>query len=283
MRALVLSGGGTRGIYQVGALKYLLKEKGLKYDLIIGTSIGSVNGGVIAQGEEHFDTLLDVWNSIEAGDVFSLKFPWGLNGIFGDSLFKGDLIQGLIAKYIDPRKIRAQGKIYVTNAVDRNSCKHRIFRSDDGSDIRKAIAASCAIPGIFPTVNMGGREYFDGGIMFNFLINYAFQMGVTEIDAISCCNWKFIDDVPGLSAYSPFFPRNVRTIFNAAQALYNGSMYQSDIRGELMSEINGVKLNIIRPSEKLHGALSFDRIDWKKAEELGYVDCKKYFDPDFKE
>jgi NTE family protein len=60
-KALVLSGGGTKGIFQVGALEYLLKEKGEHFRVICGVSSGALNAMMVAQGPDYFEKLKEIW------------------------------------------------------------------------------------------------------------------------------------------------------------------------------------------------------------------------------
>ncbi|HLO16838.1 MAG TPA: patatin-like phospholipase family protein, partial [Anaerolineales bacterium] len=88
IRALVLSGGGGRGAFHAGVYKYLMKSHKVNVDsnhagdwepqIIVGTSIGAVNGAAIAQGMSA-DQLVDVWKSLEEQDIQGL--PPGMHGI----------------------------------------------------------------------------------------------------------------------------------------------------------------------------------------------------------
>src|ERR1044071_3492881 len=88
IRALILSGGGGRGAFHAGVYKYLMKNHkgkvdpdhagGWKPQIIVGTSIGAVNGAAIAQGMSA-DQLVDVWKSLEEKDIQGL--PPGMRGI----------------------------------------------------------------------------------------------------------------------------------------------------------------------------------------------------------
>jgi NTE family protein len=98
VRALILSGGGGRGAFHAGVYKYLMKSHKLNVDsdhagawepqIIVGTSIGAVNGAAIAQGMSA-DQLVDVWKSLEEQDIQGL--PPGMRGIarwVAHSIFK---------------------------------------------------------------------------------------------------------------------------------------------------------------------------------------------------
>ena len=71
-RAIVLSGGGSKGAYQIGVWKALRKLK-IKYDIVTGTSIGSVNGIMMVQNEYHKASFL--WKNIGFNDIFDVEFP----------------------------------------------------------------------------------------------------------------------------------------------------------------------------------------------------------------
>src|SRR6266545_5775555 len=88
VRALILSGGGGRGAFHAGVYKYLMKNYKVNVDsdhagtwepqIIVGTSIGAVNGAAIAQGMSA-DQLVEVWKSLEEKDIQGL--PPGMRGI----------------------------------------------------------------------------------------------------------------------------------------------------------------------------------------------------------
>jgi len=69
MKGLVLEGGGAKGAFQIGSYK-ALKELGIKFDGIAGTSIGALNGALIAQGEE--ERAYEVWTQINTSRLFNL-------------------------------------------------------------------------------------------------------------------------------------------------------------------------------------------------------------------
>ena len=68
MRAIVLGGGGSLGAYQIGVWR-ALKELGYKYDMVIGTSIGAVNGALMAQGLGKYEYAKELWDNINIEDI----------------------------------------------------------------------------------------------------------------------------------------------------------------------------------------------------------------------
>ena len=68
MRALVLSGGGAKGSYQIGVWK-ALRQLGIKFDLVTGTSSGAINGALIVQGS--YFKALSIWNKLNFNNIFN--------------------------------------------------------------------------------------------------------------------------------------------------------------------------------------------------------------------
>ena len=67
-RALVLCGGGSLGSYEIGAWRFL-REKGMTFDIVTGTSIGAINGALVVTGE--FEKAETLWNTVEADHVIN--------------------------------------------------------------------------------------------------------------------------------------------------------------------------------------------------------------------
>ena len=99
--AFVLSGGGNLGVSQVGMLHALL-ERGIFPDAVVGTSVGALNGAVIATSPslEGVDRLTDVWSSVRVGEIFPggrLSRAWNVLSR-DDHLFSNEGLQALIER-----------------------------------------------------------------------------------------------------------------------------------------------------------------------------------------
>ncbi len=70
--ALVLSGGGAKGAFQVGAEKYAREVKGYHWDIIAGVSVGALNGSMLAMAK--YDRLFEIWNTISSDKVYTGGF-----------------------------------------------------------------------------------------------------------------------------------------------------------------------------------------------------------------
>lgn len=157
---LALSGGGHKGLAHAGVLQFL-EEQNIEIDVISGTSAGAIVGSLYAFGMKPIEILnffkkvkLFTWNHIsfrKAGLLDAEKFINYLDEIFGDL-----------------RLIDLDKEVYIS-ATDINTGRLKIFNRK--TQIKKAIAASSAFPGVFSPVSIDGRLYSDGGILNNFPVN----------------------------------------------------------------------------------------------------------------
>jgi predicted acylesterase/phospholipase RssA len=156
MLALVLSGGGLFGAWQAGAWSALAGS--LQPDLIVGASVGSLNGYLIAGGASP-DELRELW--LDPGFA---KFR--------------DL-QSNIRLMMSHYTLRTS---FALTATDLLRLKPRIFRDDQIT--WRHLAASCALPGVLPQIRIGGRLYSDGGLLNPLPVWAAVELGATRIVAL---------------------------------------------------------------------------------------------------
>ncbi|MBI4304920.1 MAG: patatin-like phospholipase family protein [Chloroflexi bacterium] len=186
--AFVLSGGGALGSVQVGVLDALIGS-GLRPDLIVGTSVGALNGAWLAAHPDPSGVrrLADLWRSLNVSRVFTggqrralLRLLLGRDHLFSD---KG--IRELVSRNIgDARFEDLEVPFYVT-ATDIESGELAVLHR---GPVLPAILASTAIPGIFPPVRLDGHQYVDGGILSHCSIETAWRCGATHIVVIECPN-----------------------------------------------------------------------------------------------
>jgi len=188
--ALVLAGGGVAGIsWELGVLRGLadadpaLAERILAADLVVGTSAGSSVGAQITSGtgldELYANQLrpesaeLDV--DVDQGALFA-SLTQALAGA-ADPAEAGRRLGALAlaATTVDPAARLAaidarlpakqwpDGRRLMLPAVDADSGELTVFTRESGVALVDAVAASCAVPGVWPPVAIGGRRYIDGG------------------------------------------------------------------------------------------------------------------------
>ena len=185
-RALVLSGGGARGAYQVGVWRRL-QELGWRPDLVCGTSIGSLNGALIGMGWDA-TRMEGFWETLHRRDVFRFSFwhrlRYRLSTLFGEgpkypALLDNRYLLDLLTRVIDVQRLRDVAPELVVTATD--VCRSRL-RYFSGSELTpRHILASCSIPVVFPWCAIDGEFYWDGGIMANTPLLPALESGAQEI------------------------------------------------------------------------------------------------------
>ena len=160
--ALVLSGGGARGIAHIGAIEEL-EEQGFEITSIAGTSMGALVGGVYALGRlsEFKEWML----TLDKMKVFSLvDFTFSTQG-----LVKGDRVLDRIMELVPDKPIQELEVPFVAVAVDLLEKREVVFT--EGS-IFEAIRASIAIPSVFTPVKKDKTLLVDGGVLNNIPVNH---------------------------------------------------------------------------------------------------------------
>jgi NTE family protein len=179
--AFVLSGGGSLGSIEVGMLLGLA-EAGIVPDLVVGTSVGAVNGGWVAARPDvvGIRRLADVWRSLSRNDVFPTRPVTGLLGFLGvrSNLVPATGLRRLLKDHLAYTRLEdAQIPFHVV-ATDVLTGQDVLLSSGNAVD---AIAASAAIPGVFPSVKVNGRDLFDGGVVNNTPLSHAVALGAETI------------------------------------------------------------------------------------------------------
>jgi len=155
--ALVLSGGGARGIAHIGVIEEL-ESQGYEITSIAGTSIGSVVGGVYASGK--LDVLKEWLFTLDKLKVLNMvDFSFSKQG-----LVKGDRVSGRMKRLIADTQIEDLRIPFAAVAVDLVHSKEVVFRS---GSMYEALRASVSIPTIFTPVKTEDGLLVDGGVMNN--------------------------------------------------------------------------------------------------------------------
>ena len=182
--AFVLSGGASLGAVQVGMLR-ALDEAGVHPDLIIGTSVGAVNGAWLAghpgQGTEG---LADIWRSLRRADVFPAEFMFGFLGFTGRrrGLVSNHRLRSLVERNLTFERLEDAPtplSVVVADVLNAHDVRLTTGKAAD------AVLASAAIPGVFPPVTIDGRTFMDGGVLNNTPISHAAEAGATTIWVLS--------------------------------------------------------------------------------------------------
>jgi len=180
-RALILSGGGARGAFQVGVCQYL-KECNWEPDLICGTSVGSINAVALGSGMP-LEKIAAIWTSHSTRKIFRLRlwrffWAWLWKKPFQPMADTAPM-RSLISRHLDMRALRECRREVIITAVNMLSSRLRLFHRQEIEV--EHVMASCAMPGLFPWQMIDGEPYWDGGMMANTPLFPAMERGADEI------------------------------------------------------------------------------------------------------
>jgi NTE family protein len=179
--AFALGGGGRLGASEVGMLRALF-ERNIVPDLIVGTSIGALNGAAVAVDPTAatIDRLEEIWTSLDRSEVFSGTVFKGAATLVRTrtALQSNEPLRSLIERLL-PAKTFADLSVpfqCVAASIER-AAEHWFHEGP----LVEAILASCAVPGILPAVEIDGEHYIDGGVVNSIPIARAIELGAAEI------------------------------------------------------------------------------------------------------
>lgn len=180
MTALVLCGGGSKGAVEVGLYRALV-ELGIRIDLVVGTSVGAINGAAIAAGIPP-DALARLWKGLSRRDLFTLNRQLFWKLIWADSLYDYLPLRRFLERVLPVKRFEALQPLIVTG-TDFETGQPVYWR--EGSLI-DAIMASVAMPGLFPPQVIRGVQVVDGGITDNVPIDVAADEGADTVILMLC-------------------------------------------------------------------------------------------------
>jgi NTE family protein len=197
---LVLQGGGALGAYQAGVYQALV-DGGVSPDWVIGTSIGAINGAIIAGNapENRLARLREFWEGVASSDVlhgfwpahpfgtalhnlftfsngvtgffkpnaraaFGLDFPCGIEKA---SYYTTEPLRATLERLVDFDHLNGDHTRLTVGAVNVNTSELRYFDTGEMPLSTDHVMASGALPPAFPAVRIGGEPYWDGGVYSN--------------------------------------------------------------------------------------------------------------------
>ncbi len=189
--AFVLSGGGSRGALQVGAL-YAVLEAGLQPDFLIGASIGAVNATFLAlNGFSHssLDRLAAAWREANTTDMFPSNYLWlTVRAMFGRSspdpsrrLQDFFILHGITPELCFRQLDQLQ--LYIVS-TDLNTGQPILHGGEPHENVLDALLLSTALPPWFMPVRRQERYLMDGGVVSNLPVEQALKAGATQVVAL---------------------------------------------------------------------------------------------------
>ncbi|MFB9058191.1 patatin family protein [Mariniflexile ostreae] len=205
MRALVISGGGSKGAYAGGVAEYLIKEKGHEYDLFLGTSTGSLLVPHIAAGK--IDKIYHVFTNVKQGNIFSVS-PFNIRKE-GDREFVSINFLNSLWQFVKKKRTFGESKalkrylkkhfteeeyniiratkedvVVTVSNLSKNRVEYKSIKDFSYDEFCDWIWISCNYIPFMSLAKVDGFEYADGAFGCVVPIREAIQRGATEIDAV---------------------------------------------------------------------------------------------------
>lgn len=241
--ALVLCGGGARGAMQVGFYQAIV-ELGLSFDLVIGSSVGALNGALISADMPPTE-LAQLWRGLKKRDVLA----WNWRGLRGETggLYTFAPLRRLLHEVLPIRcfeELKHPLVITTTNLQTGQPCYH-----ERQGELIEPVIASMSLPGAFPPVWIAGHQHVDGGIADNVPFDKALDRGARELLMISCTCCP-----QNSTALASPLKILLRSFMIALDTKYQCSLQQHRSRG--------IHIKLVRPHfSQSVGLLDFDHAD----------------------
>jgi len=255
MKALVISGGGSKGAFAVGVLTKLIREGEIKYDIIGGTSTGALMSTLAYFGK--IRELKEVYTTISTDKLLtqnSIRQAFE-RGALMDTARLEELVNKKVTKEMF-EKIKAAKLVYFATVCletgevvyfhlndmksDGDYKLYKIYRHEE---YIKAIMASSNQPILMPYVRILDKHYVDGGVRENIPIRGALYNGATEIDVISM--------TPKKVKYN-FKPGNLLSMISQTISIATDDVLYNDLElAERVAKEKGIKIRLFRPEERL--------------------------------
>lgn len=169
---LALGGGAARGFAHIGVIQ-VLEDAGIKPDLVVGTSAGSLVAALYASGKSG-NELAALAQSMDETAITDWSFP-------GRGLIRGEALARYVRDNTGGRTIERMKLPLGIVATDLDNGQGILFQVGDPGT---AVRASSAVPAVFQPVRIGRREYVDGGLVAPVPVRYARQMGADFVIAV---------------------------------------------------------------------------------------------------
>ncbi|MGI6407054.1 MAG: patatin-like phospholipase family protein [Syntrophaceticus sp.] len=254
MYGIVLEGGGARGAYQVGAWK-ALRELGIDYQGVAGTSVGALNGAMMVQGD--FNKTLEVWSDITPSKVVNINdelyemvknlkisteitpiLLQSIKSIFHNRGMDTTPLHNLLYQWVDEKKIREAGIEFGIVTVSLSDLRPlKLFLQDiPQGKLVDYLLASASMP-VFQRQRIDNRVFLDGGVYDNLPISLLDHKGFQKMIVVRLVG-------KGLKK---------------------------------RERIKGVDITLIKPAESLGSMFDFTKERANTNIELGYYDTLKVF------
>ena len=289
-KALVISGGGSKGAFAGGVAEYLLKEKKNIYDIFLGTSTGSLMVSHLALGK--IDALKSIYTQVNQRSIFNIN-PFRItnkNGVtivnirhtatilnflkgsktFGESKNLRRLISKNITRELYDTILKEKKEVVVTvSNFTANRIEYKSIQNNTYEDFCDWIWGSCNYIPFMSLLEKNGHQYGDGGFGCLIPIREAIERGEKEIDAIIL--ETEITQINRMPAKNPF-----SLLFTVQEFMMEHVEKHNITIGKLSAKQNGVALNLYyTPTVLTTNSLVFEAKKMAKWWKSGYEYAQK--------
>lgn len=236
LTALVLGGGGSRGAVGVGLYRALV-ELGIRVDLIVSSSIGAVNGALIAAGLSPKE-LEDGWRTLRTKDIVGSRWQF-LRLLSGaSSAFSNQSLRALLRSLLPVRCFSQLGIPLAVVTTDLETGETVVLTE---GDLIEAILASTALPGLFPPIAWQDRRLVDGGLSNNVPIDLAIERGAERVIGMLCgCAKGLPDRVNFITVLGQSFSLALNARYRC-----DARMYQPQAQLHILEPCLGINLELL--------------------------------------
>lgn len=185
---LALGGGAARGFAHVGVIQ-VLEQNGIRPDLVVGTSAGSLVAALYASGKNGAE-LERAALAMEEATLTDWTLPFN-----GRGMLRGEALARYVRQAVDGKLIEQMVLPLGILATDLGSGQGALFRRGDAAE---AVRASSAVPGVFTPVGIAGHDYVDGGLVAPVPVSQARAMGAEVVLAVDISSDPQGNDANGL-------------------------------------------------------------------------------------
>lgn len=190
--ALVLGGGGSRGAYEIGVWQ-ALREMGIPIDMVMGTSVGAINGAAILQDD--FDLACSLWKELQTDMVFDISSGEGMQAeeiyAYVKNFFTGggtgsSRLEKVLNEHLDETRVRNSERGFGIVTVKWPSFQPCFFTKQEipkGKLISYLMASAACFPAV-KSYMIEDEAYIDGGYADNLPVTMALENGATHIIAV---------------------------------------------------------------------------------------------------
>lgn len=286
MRALVLSGGGCKGAFQVGAIKKLVDTENVEYDIFCGVSVGAINSAGLAQFQrgqnkeaaEHLELL---WRTrVDTPAIHKPWWPLGkVHSFWEKSMYDSSPLRDFMYREIDVSKIRATGKQVAVGAVSLVGGKYHFGTQDDDNFVDWVLASS-SFPIFLNPIEIDGDLWSDGGLQCITPLGQAIRMGATDIDVVLTYD-PDAEDIWESKSQVALPDQIIRALVLMSDQLAINDLKMAGLKNDLVEmnpKYKKVNIRVIVPGESLQIAdsLDFNPKDVARMIDIGYNNSKIY-------